>query len=254
MNLTMTAFKKILISLFTILVVACAPVSDVDEPVEVVWDKTGEPSDRLIVFIPGLFDTAIKFKKEEFFSIARAAGIKDDLLAAGIHVEHLIQDKLFTRMDNDIFIPAKKAGYKNIWLVGLSLGGLNSLLYFQAHTDEICGVVLLAPFLSETLSTQDIIKASGFKVWQAEQAKFKQPVEQKIQDLWAWMQKENLVSVYLGYGNKDLYLPTHQRLAKLLDKKNITVVDGKHDWRAARAIWQQQMLTREQSGVLKPCK
>ncbi|MDH5394955.1 MAG: hypothetical protein OEW97_01670, partial [Gammaproteobacteria bacterium] len=72
--------------------------------------------------------------------------------------------------------------------------------------------------------------------------------------LWAWIQKENLANVFLGYGNKDIYLPTHQRLAKFLDKKNVTELEGKHDWKAGRAIWQQQVLTREQSGMLKPCK
>ena len=86
--------RILLISLFVFIISSCSLNSDVNEPVDLLWDKLGEKSNSLIIFLPGLYDTAEVFKKKQFFTIARESGIKADLVAASIHVDHLLQGKL----------------------------------------------------------------------------------------------------------------------------------------------------------------
>ena len=69
----------------------------------IVWDKSAEKTDALIVFLPGLYDVAEKFKQENFFSMARTAGIKADMVAASVHLDHLLENQLFKRIEKDVF-------------------------------------------------------------------------------------------------------------------------------------------------------
>ena len=108
-----------------------------------MWDKQEIKTNELIIYLPGLYDKAEIFKEEQFFIMARNAGIKADMVAASIHLNHLLKNKVIERIEKDIFQDVKKMGYKNIWFVGVSLGALNSLLFYKKHIKQICGVVTL---------------------------------------------------------------------------------------------------------------
>lgn len=100
------------ILMVSFLLVSCTPSVDVNQPLELLWDKTGKKTDELIIFLPGLYDVAEIFKKERFFSVARKAGIKSDMVAASVHLDHLLQKKVIKRIEKDVFFPAMKQGYK----------------------------------------------------------------------------------------------------------------------------------------------
>ena len=253
--------RILLISLFAFIVSSCSINSDVNEPVDLLWDKLGEKSNSLIIFLPGLYDTAEVFKKKQFFTIAREAGIKADLVAASIHIDHLLQGKLIERMNKDIFQKAVKYRYRNTWLVGLSLGGLNSLLFYSKQPKNICGVVVLAPYLASKSMVKEITGAGGIKKWQATQGIEKKTGEVEIIEqykLWQWLKeqyvKNKLGQVFLGYGKQDTFVATANILASLLPVKNVTIIEGRHNLKTTKKLWQQQLLTREQTGLLKRCK
>lgn len=252
--------RILLISIIAFTITSCSLNSDVNEPVDLLWDKLGEKTDNLIIFLPGLYDTAEVFKKKQFFTVAREAGIKADFVAASIHVDHLLQGKLNERMNKDILQDAVKYGYKNIWLVGLSLGGLNSLLFYSKHPQKICGVVVLAPYLAGKSMAKEILAAGGIKKWQAKPASQKETGEVEIIEqykLWQWLKEQNtknkLGQVYIGYGDRDTYVAAGNILASLLDKKNVTVIEGRHNLKTAIKLWKQQLLTRKQTGLLQSC-
>lgn len=264
MSLSQNKFLKITmilkLTLFVMLsffLSSCAFHVDVNKPVDLVWDKLGNKTDGLIIFLPGIYDEGEIFEKEQFFDIARKEGIKDDLVAASIHIDHILEKKAVKRIEQDIFNDAVNKGYKNIWFVGVSLGGLNSLLFNQVHAKEICGVVLLAPYLGDKAITKKLALAGGINNWKPTFLQEKEIVNNRIQNLWVWIKKQNgnndLKHVYIGYGNKDRYVESMNIFANLLDKKNVIVVEGKHDWKTGRKVWEQQLATREQTGLLKAC-
>ena len=81
-------------------------------------------------------------------------------------------------------------------------------------------------------------------------------VEQHRLLLWLKEQyaKNNLDQVYLGYGKQDTYVASSNILASILPKKNVTIVEGKHDLDTARNIWRHQLQSRNKTGLFKLCK
>ena len=43
-------------------------------------------------------------------------------------------------------------------------------------------------------------------------------------------------------------------LQNILNKKNVIAIEGVHDWVTSRKLWQQQLLSRSETGLLQPCK
>ena len=256
-----TFFRILLISFVLLLITSCQPNFDVNDPVELVWDKLGKKTNQVIVFLPGLYDVADVFKKEGFFTIARKAGIEADMVAASIHFDHLLEGKLIKRIEKDVFRNLVKSGYKNIWFVGLSLGGLNSLLFYREYSDDICGVVLLAPYLTGKPLDKEILSAGGIMKWQPGPESEENIIAVEVfeqQQLWLWLKEQyknnNLKNVYLGYGKNDTYVTASNILAGLLNKNNIMLVEGGHNFKTARKIWKQQLTSRVETGLLQPCK
>ena len=253
--------RILLISFIIFPITACHLSINVNKPVDLVWDKLGKKTNQVIVFLPGLYDVADVFKKEGFFTIARKAGIEADMVAASIHFDHLLEGKLIKRIEKDVFRNLVKSGYKNIWFVGLSLGGLNSLLFYRQYSDEICGVVVLAPYLTGKPLDKEILSAGGIMKWQprVENKEIFTAVEVfEQQRLWLWLKEQyknhDLKNIYLGYGKNDTYVAASNFLASLLNENNIMLVEGGHNFKTARKIWKQQLRSRVETGLLQPCK
>lgn len=248
----------------SVLLLACSQNSDVNEPVELVWDKKGIRTDELIVFLPGLYDKAEIFKEEQFFTMARNAGIKADMVAASIHIDHLLQERVTERIEKDVFKNAIKSRYKNIWFVGVSLGGLNSLLFYKKHAKDICGVVALAPYLAGKVLTKELQKAGGIKNWSpvyidnSKEVDDNEIMYRNLQKLWIWFKdqdrKNNLKQIFIGYGDEDRYIDTQKLFSVLLPVNNITVIAGKHKWKTGRKLWLKQLSMQAETGLLKPCR
>ena len=182
--------KNVVFCFIVLICTSCSFNLDVNKPVELVWDKTGEKVDSVIIFLPGLLDTAKTFKDEQFFSAARKVGVKADMVAASINIRHLIEKVMVERIEKDIFRHLKNEGYKNIWLVGMSLGGLNTLLFYQKYAKDICGVVAVAPYIADEGLTKELQQAGSLNKWLPKSAKNKKVVKQKLQLLWEWLQQQ----------------------------------------------------------------
>ena len=236
---------------------SCARDIDVNKPVNLIWDKAEKKTGNIIVFLPGLYNTAEIFIKEEFFTMARSAGIKADMVAASIDIQHLLQENMIERIEKDIYQVIKNKGYKNIWFVGISLGGLNSLLFYQKYYNELCGAVVLGPYLADEELTEELQSAGDIRNWKPKLKKDSEMIDQKIQTLWQWLQKmsfkKKLNNIYLGYGDDDKYIDSIKLFHKILNNKKVIIVDGKHNWITGRKIWKQQLLSRGKTGLFKPC-
>lgn len=249
--------KIILLMIIALTSVACALFVDVKKPVDLLWDKTGKKTDRLIIFFPGLYDTAEKFKDEAFFSLARKAGVTADMVSANVNIFHLAKEMMIERIEKDVFVQAKNSGYKNIWLVGVSLGGLNSLLFNIKHEKDICGVVTLAPYVANTPLIEDLRDAKEVKNWKPDSDESKLALEKRLQFLWLWLKekssKNKLNNLYLGYGKQDRYIDAIKLFENILDKNHVVSVEGGHTWVTGQMVWKKQLSSRLETGLLQPC-
>ena len=206
-----------------------------------------------VIFLPGIFDSVNRFKNEHFFSAARDAGITADMVAANTNIGHLTERVLIKRLKKDVFELIKNDGYKNIWIVGVSIGGLSTLTYFKEYEEDLCGVVVLAPYLADDHLTEEIKNVGGVKNW-LPAGRMKDSIDERIEEMWLWMKvKKDFSNIYLGYGNKDPFIAGSQFLGGFLEEENIMMVGGEHDWVTGRRIWKSQLASRMKTGLLRPC-
>lgn len=206
-------------------------------PLAVAIERGSAPAAALAIFLPGIGDHPNDFKRHGFFEVLRAQGIAVDCVAVDLHIGYFRAGQAVTRLHADVVLPARNAGYQQILLVGVSLGGLGALLYAKEHGAELAGVVLLAPFLGEGSLIREIERAGGLKDWQPGPA-----AGNYARKLWRWLkQKPASPPAILGYGGSDTYAPAHRLLAQALGPKHVAVAAGAHEWSTWRALWSEPL-------------
>lgn len=166
-----------------------------------------------------------------------------DIMVADLHFGYYLTRTAVERLRDDIVLPARKLGYKQITLAGISLGGFGALYYAMHHPEDISLIFLLAPYLGDPSIIGEIAKPGGAKIWDTEKA-----AERDYQrKLWQWLKhydrgKIGWPALYLGYGRQDVFAAAHERLAELLPKERIYVVDGRHDWHSWKMLWNKFLI------------
>ena len=212
------------------------------EPLETVTYRSVPENGRrnLIVFIRALYGNHLTFEKEGFVAMVRAKGLPYDMVAPNAHMAYYYGRTLDKRLKEDVIEPARAAGYTNIWLVGVSMGGLGSILYLLNYPEDsgIAGIVLMAPFLGERDILHEIIQAGGVRKW--EPGGYDENDWQRL--LWDWLkrydqQQDRLPPIYLGYGDDDAYAMGQGLLAAILPRDQVVVIEGTHSVDTVKEIW-----------------
>jgi pimeloyl-ACP methyl ester carboxylesterase len=191
------------------------------------------------VFLPGRWNRALQYETEQFVQAVHDAGIRADMVAVEAHYGYYATRTVVTRLREDVIAPALAQGYDEIWLVGVSMGGLGALLYVRDYPDDITVVVALAPFLGDTDVIAEIRAAGGVQQWHPATIV---PGDYQRQ-LWQWLKthlarREAGTGLYLGYGQQDRFAPAHQLLATCLPAARVFTNLGGHDWQTWRPLWQ----------------
>jgi pimeloyl-ACP methyl ester carboxylesterase len=181
----------------------------------------------------------LQYETEQFIQAVHDAGIRADMVAVEAHYGYYARRTAVTRLREDVIAPALAQGYRQIWLVGVSMGGLGALLYVRDYPDDITGVVALAPFLGDTDIITEINAAGGVQQWQPATI----ALDDYQRQLWQWL-KTHLArpkggtEFYLGYGQQDRFALAHQLLATSLPATQVFTNVGGHDWQTWRPLWQ----------------
>lgn len=193
---------------------------------------------RLLVFMRGIGGSHHSFAEEGLVADIWAHGLPFDVAVPNAHFGYYGDHHLIARLKKDVIDPARARGYQKIWLIGVSMGGLGSLLYLMERPQDIEGVYLIAPFLGTQLFLEEIEAAGGVRQWN--------PGNYRAEDdwqrmLWDWL-KTAIVDhpdkiVYLGYGSDDPYKRGHQLLGALLPPDRVYAIDGGHDYETFKSLW-----------------
>lgn len=197
----------------------------------------------LVVMLPGAYSLPAEFVDEGFTAALRRSGAGVDVVIADAHLGYFGDGSVLRRLREDVVLPARAAGYRQVWLVGISLGGYAALAYAMRHGDEVDGIVALAPYLGPRRLQQEIAAAGGPRAWRASAAPA-DPAAPASEDgldrgLWAWLAgPPPPLPIYLGYGVDDRFADAHRVLAGLLPAERVDTAPGGHDWPAWRVLWQ----------------
>lgn len=215
---------------------AVVPMRTLNEPA-----RCTAPATTLLVMLPGSYSLPEEFQTEGFVNIAQAQHLAADLRLVDAHVRYYQNRSVIDRLAEDVIRPARAQGYRQIWLVGISIGAVGAMLYADAHPDDVDGVVLIAPYLGTQLTAAEIKRAGGLARWPAPE------VNPNDIDtiLWRWLQTQTSADstarklpIFLGYGEADRFRYNDEVLRAALPAARVFTAPGGHDWPAWRSVWE----------------
>jgi pimeloyl-ACP methyl ester carboxylesterase len=191
----------------------------------------------MLVLLPGIGGVADDFALQGLVSRARTAGIRADLIAVDAHYGYYASNLLRQRLKADVIDLARRRGHDCVWLAGISLGGLGALLYAERHPRDICGVLLIAPYLGEAGLAAEIRAAGGLTRWRTDGSSrdFRRVAWARLQA--AGRSPGRLPPIYLAYAESDRYAPGQALLAEQLPAAQVIRLPGGHDWPTWRRLW-----------------
>jgi len=196
----------------------------------------GVPRDTLVVFLPGIGDFAEDFERRGFIDALLASGLPADAVAVDAHYGYYGRRTLLARLAQDVVLPARSRGYREIWLVGISMGGIGALSYVVHHPGHIARALLLAPYLGEPAwireATHDSAPLPGGE----------STPRMRVQRLWRWVRDQPgedalRPKLYLGYGLRDRFAAANALFGGYLPAQHVLAVPGAHDWRTWKRLW-----------------
>ncbi len=229
----------------------CSLIFPTTVPIPTVEHRTGGPGAKtLLVMLPGRGDAPEDYVESGFIEMLAGAGLAVDAVAVDAHFGYYYSRTLLTRLHDDVIAPARAEGYQQVWLLGVSMGGLGALLYAQKHAQTIDGLVLLAPFLGDDDLIDEIRAAGGLASWSPPAVIDPDDYQR---GLWAWLKayttdKTGLPEIHLGFGLAEDFAPACELLAAVLPPAQVHRVPGGHEWEP----WRQIFAAFLESGRLPP--
>ena len=120
----------------------CVLVREATIPIPAIYhDATSSDACTLLVYLPGNGDSPDAFAYNGLIISLRSQGLDATVVGVDAHLGYYSNNSLVARLKEDVIEPAKNRGFRNIWLVGNSLGGVGSLMYVKEYPNDIAGVV-----------------------------------------------------------------------------------------------------------------
>lgn len=193
---------------------------------------------RLFIFLPGRRDRASDFVRHGFIAMTQSRIPSLDCVAVDATIGYYFDASVADRLQAEIIEPARRLGYREIWLVGVSMGGLGAFFHEREYPGEVNGLILLAPFLGNDLKLfAEIDTAGGAITWARGQpapaARGHQGEFQR--ELWRFLgrmqsDQQPQLQIWLAYGDADRLVPGIERLKALIPAEHVFKLKGGHTW------------------------
>lgn len=234
----MTFLLRCACAMIFLLSTACVPGGGAATkiPFEQKPAPQGNSGKILVVVLPGRGDDVANLKASGIANAIQDAMPEADVMLTGISLAYYMEGRMPTRLHEEIIVPARARGYKEIWLAGASMGGMGVLMYDREYPGDATGLVLLAPYLGGRKVLKQINEAGGLANWDAG------PVPPSVdgnnfdRELWRYLktwQNQNKTRsnhVWLAYGKSDRLSSAMPPLQKLLKPEHVFVREGGHAW------------------------
>lgn len=206
----------------------------------------------LVVMVPGFLDGPDAYVEHGFPRDLSDAGSPCDAVMVDLHYRYYGSPGVADIVYEDILVPAAARGYEEIWMVGISMGGLGALLTAEAHPEMIDGIILLAPFVGERSVLREIETGGGAATWRPPSDLEGAPRTQAnyTARLWSWLRgyhtdPDVMPPLYLGWGSEDRLGTGDALLAALIPEDHVFGHQGGHNWATWRPLFQQILLAAE---------
>ena len=223
----------------------CAATGDVSKPIPTLLVPAPETAQRLVVMLPGRGDDLQGLEKHHAAQIIQRQWPHTDVLLTGLTMPYYTDGVATKRLHDEVMVPAKKRGYRQIWLAGISLGGMGSLLYDRAYPGEVTGMLLFSPYLGDRKIHDEIRKAGGLARWKPGPP---EPIGPDTfpRELWRYLKSwsnnsPRTSSVWLAYGDRERFREPIELVTPALPANHVLMLPGHHNWKlwtpAMRALF-----------------
>lgn len=228
--------------------IGCTAGGDITKPVPTTLMAAPQPAHRLVVVLPGRGDNLHSLTATGIAAIIQQSWPDADVLLTGLTMPFYRQGRTAQRLHDEVIEPAaRRKAYRQVWLAGISLGGMGVLLYDRAYPDQIDGLLLLSPYLGDHAIQQQIRDAGGLAKWQAGPP---QPIGPDTfqHELWRYLQNwsqrpQRTRSTWLAYGADEPFRQPIELMSPLLAPDHVIMLPGRHNWKlwkpAMRALLQR---------------
>jgi len=191
----------------------------------------------LLIMLPPAGAGAAAFAEEGLVAVAQAGEDPVDVIAAHPDLALYLDGGIGSALVQQIVEPAFRQGYRRIWLLGISMGGMGALLFAAEHAELLERVILLAPFIGTRGTLAALAKAGGLAGTVPPPGIATVPEEKLL----AWLRDyvasgRRQPAVFLGYGLEDRFAPGHRMLAENLAPDHVVALPGEHDWACWRML------------------
>ena len=191
-------------------------------------------SDTLLVLLPGAYMQPEDYVAAGFFSALEKREQALDLRIVALDVETITGSNALTMLQDQILDPAR-AGYRRVWLGGISLGGLLALCQAADQPHTVDGLCLLAPYPGSRITANAIAQAGGLDNWEASPEQLTDPEFRA----WRWLKSPPAtLPAFVGYGTEDRFADGMRRIAECFPAAARRTVPGNHDWPAWQQLWE----------------
>jgi len=248
-------FRMVLTMVSTLTLSACALFHPAKIPMETrEYRSQADAAERtMLVMLPGRLNSADRFMAEGFVELVRSGGFAIDVVAAEAHIGYYYNQTIVKRLREDVIMPARSRGYRNIWILGISMGGMGAIWYDRSHPGDLDGLILLAPYLGDKPIVDEIEAAGGLRSWQQnEEDKGVFP-----EDIWGLAKgyearQTTAGRLFLGYGLQDGFARSNSLLARELPAGQVVTLSGSHDWPTWRLLLARLLENRQLRRGLDP--
>jgi pimeloyl-ACP methyl ester carboxylesterase len=199
----------------------------------------------LVIFVPGFLDGPDTYVENGFPRDVLDSGAPCDSVAVDLHFRYYAEGGVAAMLHEDVLAPAIARGYSDVWVVGISMGGLGASLLAREHPELIDGVILLSPFLGDEATIREIEQAGGLAAWHPPDPLPTPMTESNYTTfLWSFLRgyvddPDGMPPLYIAWANGERMEPSARLLAAALPEGHVTNADGGHNWATWRPLFQQ---------------
>jgi pimeloyl-ACP methyl ester carboxylesterase len=203
-------------------------------PTELVPAPQPSPHRVLLIAVPGIFNDEESLRDHGLPDVIHRSWPTADILLTSANLPYY-RDGVFVSRMHDLVTRARQDGYREIWLVGGSLGGMGTLMYERDHPGEVTGLVLLAPYLGDDGLLQEIERAGGVRQWDPGPLPEQMTRQDYARQVWrmikGWGDRPDLTRrIWLSCGTSDHMMFGVRLLAPQLPAAHYVERPGDHNW------------------------
>lgn len=222
--------------LVSLLLLGCAALRKPSGPIPVKLVPAPQPGEgrALVIVLPGKSDDLDDLAASGIAASVQKAWPQADVLLAGATLSYVAEGRVAERLHDEIITPARARGYREIWLTGASLGGMNALLYERRYPHDVTGLVLYAPFMGPPSLQRKIADAGGLAAWDPGPAPAAVDKDNYGIEMWR-VAKTAPGRIWLVCGDRDRFINAARLIAAVLPPERFVQEKGGHDW----DVWDQ---------------